>query len=335
MEDKILLIANSERNIGGIVVQVNLLMQKLRSENKRVSLLNTKGLFFYRLFLPVKLFMYGKNVSIFHIHGCSKLGFFPIVLGTLMGRVMRKKVIVTYHGGGADEFFKKYSSFIRFIFSKVDEIIVLSRYLESIFLKYGFKTHVIPNILDIKESHFVERQLLKPRLITTRTLNPVYSIETAICAFELVQKRYPEASLIIVGSGTNEDKLKMLVQQKALKNVLFTGAVKNEEIYNYLKEADFWCNPTTKDNMPVSLIEAINAGLAIVSTNVGGIPYMVEDKKSAWLVEKADFQEMSNGVIYLLENQEMAKKLIHNAKLSLYQYEWKYIKNKLIEVYES
>lgn len=332
MNKQILLIANY-KSVGGIAVQVKLLIEKLKSEKVNVTSLNTKGNFLYRLTLPFKLIICGWHSNIFHIHGCSNLGFFPIVLGTLIGKLLNKKIIVTYHGGGAAEYFAKHPLFIRFIFKRADKIIVLSKYLEKIFMQYGFTTHIVPNIINTNESQFVKRPTLSPKLISTRTLNPVYDIPTLIHAFEIVQKKYPDASLTIVGSGQDEIDLQKLVKDKALNNVYFTGVVNNEEIYHYLKNADFWCNPTTKDNMPVSLIEAINAGLVIISTDVGGIPYMVEHKKSAWLVKKGDFKGIADGIVYLLENQNTTQSLIYTAKSTLYQYKWAYIKEKLADIY--
>jgi L-malate glycosyltransferase len=306
--NKVLLIANYIKSRGGIAVQVELLMEKLTNEGNEVSLFNTKKSLFYRFFiLPFQLIHAGKVKDIFHIHGCSYAGFFPIVLGVCIGRLLNKKIIITYHGGNASEFFAKYPRIIKFIFKQADKIIVLSQFLADEFLKYGIKTEIIPNIINKKGIDYLQRKYFFPQLITTRSLSSVYDIKTAINAFAIVQKKYINASLHIVGIGPEELELKKIVSEKGIQNVVFTGLVNNNEIYEYLKLADFWCNPTTKDNMPVSLLEAINAGLVIVSTNVGGIPYMVEHNKSAWLVNKGDSAEMAKGILHLIENQDIAQ----------------------------
>jgi L-malate glycosyltransferase len=333
---KILLIANYIRSRGGIAVQVEILKEKLAKEGNAVSLFNTKWNIFYRfLILPFQLMYVGRKQDIFHIHGCSHAGFFPIVLGVLLGRILNKKIIITYHGGNAADFFAKYPRFISYIFKKANRIIVLSRFLAEEFSKYGIETEIIPNIINKNGSNYIQRKYFSPQIVTTRSLSSVYDIKTALNAFAIVQKKYVNATLHIVGAGPEESELKKMVVEKDIKNVVFTGRVDNNEIYKYLELADFWCNPTTKDNMPVSLLEAINAGLVIISTNVGGIPYMVEHNKSAWLVNKGDAYEMANGILYLIENPDKAQSLIINARATLQQYDWESIKGRLFQLYNN
>lgn len=333
---EILLIGNLPKRAGGIAVQIRLLKEKLEEEGKSVCLINTKQSFLKRiLYLPLLLTFKGLRKNVFHIHGCSYAGFFPIVLGVTIGKLLKKKIIVTYHGGDGKVYFEKHGKFASFFLKKATKVIVLSGFLKSVFDKYGIHAEVIPNILNISSQHFVERNTFYPNLITTRALARIYDITTAIEALAIVQKKYPHASLYIVGTGPEEETLKRIVTDRGIKNVFFTGYVANKEIYYYLSKADIWCNPTTKDNMPMSMLEAINAGLVVVSTNVGGIPYMVEHEKSAWLVNKGDPSGMAKGIFKIVDNPQLAQGFIKNARATLNNYDWTQIRGRLFAIYEN
>jgi L-malate glycosyltransferase len=333
---EILLIGNQPKRAGGLAVQIRLLKEKLEEEGIRVSLVNTKQSLLKRIFyLPLLLAFKGFRKNVFHIHGCSYAGFFPILLGVIIGKLLRKKIIVTYHGGDAKAYFDRHGKFAAFFLKKATKVIVLSEFLKSVFKKYGIRTEVIPNILNISSHHFVERNTFFPNLITTRALARIYDIATAIDALAIVQKRYPHATLYIVGTGPEESTLKRIVTDRGIKNVFFTGYVANKEIYYYLNKADIWCNPTTKDNMPMSMLEAINAGLVVVSTNVGGIPYMVEHEKSAWLVNKGDSIGMAKGIFKIIDDPQLAQGFIKNARATLCNYDWTQIKGRLFAIYEN
>jgi glycosyltransferase involved in cell wall biosynthesis len=87
--------------------------------------------------------------------------------------------------------------------------------------------------------------------------------------------------------------------------------------------------------MPVSLLEAISAGLVVVSTDVGGISCMVEHKKSAWLFDKGDSEAMANGILFLLANPDICKTLISNARSTLCQYQWESNRKKVLNLYNN
>jgi len=330
----ILLIANCSKLGGGIATQVHQLKRKFDSEKIYSEIFNTKKSWFNRLFvMPFQLWKKGASTSIFHIHGCSYAGFYPIILGVLVGTFLNRKILITYHGGDADAFFRRFPRFVSYFFRRANRIIVQSTFLANIFKKLGFDAHVVPNIIEFQPSNGGNRTPVSPRIITTRTLKGIYAVEVAVKAFAIVQKKYPDAILYIVGAGPEERKLRDQVASMSLNNVFFTGRLQNEEVYTYLQKANIWCNPSTKDNMPVSLLEAINAGLAVVSTNVGGIPYMVEHQKSALLVPVNDSKLLANSVIRLIEDQDLAQNIIRNAKSTLSQYSWPQVRNKLLPLY--
>ena len=87
------------------------------------------------------------------------------------------------------------------------------------------------------------------------------------------------------------------------------------------------------DNMPVSILEAFNAGLLVISSNVGGVPYMVEDGVNGLLFESDNHEMLARKMFEAIENPEKSKEMIRNAKSCVNDYSWGKVKDKLFKTY--
>ena len=251
---KILQIANYQEDVGGISVQVKLLHDKLRSEGYECDILSTKGSLGKRLKAVLKLFNIGRHYDVFHVHACSSRGFFPAVVGITAGRVLHKRTILTYHGGGAEVFFEKHPRMIRHYLSKTTANIALSGFTGEIFDRYGLKYTIIPNIVELDAANFRQRDNLQPHFISIRTLADTYNHECTLRAFAKVKHEVPEATLVLVGDGPKRDELEKFVRDNNIPDVTFAGQVRNEDIYTWLDQADIMISSSKADNMPVDLI---------------------------------------------------------------------------------
>lgn len=331
---KVLLISNYKKNVGGISGQVDLLYNYLNKEDGfSADIFNTTGSYVQRLKSFFNLYKIGKNYDVFHIHGCSYRGFFPVIIGVTVGRKLKKNMIVSYHGGDGDNFFKKYTRFVKYFLLKTNKNIVLSGFLAEVFDKYSIPYIVIPNILKFDKNQYIERKIINPNFISVRALNKEYNIECIIRAFQIVVKKLPEATLSILGGGALREYLESLVKEEQIPNIYFKGRVKNTDIYHYLLKADVFLSSPLVDNQPVSILEAYNAGLLVISSNVGGVPYMLEDKKTGLLFESENYEDLAEKILFAIENQEQTKEMIHAAHCELEKYSWGVIKDKLLLLY--
>jgi glycosyltransferase involved in cell wall biosynthesis len=148
-----------------------------------------------------------------------------------------------------------------------------------------------------------------------------------------VQTQCPEATLTLLGDGSEHQNLINLAEELGLQNITFTGKVDNNEIYHHLDNADILLSSPTIDNMPVSLLEAMNAGLLVISSNVGGVPYMVKDKNSGLLFKSDNDEELARKMLWALTNQNEAKNIILKAKENISHYRWENIKEQLYTAY--
>lgn len=330
---RILQIANYREGVGGIAVQVKLLHEHLVAEGFDCAILSTKGSVPKRIIAIIQLLIKGKHYDVFHIHACSGRGFFPAVAGVLAGRILKKRIVLTFHGGGADSFFKKRTTLVKYILSKTDHNIVLSGFIGQIYDKYGIGYIIIPNIVEMDEDHFRNREKICPKFISTRSLTSIYNISCTIDAFKMVKEQFPEAKLDILGDGPLRQQMESYVIDNGISNVSFVGRVDNSSIYRYLDNADIFISSSLFDNMPVSILEGFNAGLLVIASNVGGVPYLVEDNGNGLLFNPENPSELAKKIIWALLHQTETKALIKNAYGSVKKYSWPVIKHSLLPLY--
>lgn len=330
---KILLICNYKPGVGGISGQVELLQKHLREEGHTTDIFSTKGSPLWRLGLFNRLCRVAKAYDVLHIHCCSGWGFLPAVVGVTVGRGLNKRVVLTYHGGGGEKFFYRHKRLVRHYLMRTDANIVLSGFLAQVFDTHQIPYTVIPNIIELDESHYRGRTSLQPRFICTRAHEPLYNIPCIMRAFRQVQRHLPEATLTLVGNGSEHENLIRLSHELDLHNVTFTGRVPNNEIYTYLDQADILLSAPTVDNMPVSLLEAMNAGLLVISSRVGGVPYMIEDNRTGLMFKSDDERELADKIMWAIGNPSEAKTIMEHGHGVAKNYLWVNVKDKIYNSY--
>lgn len=330
---KVLLIGNYKPGVGGISGQVEILQRKLREEGHVAEVFSTKASVWRRLWMPVRLRNRAKAFDVLHIHCCSGWGFFPAVLGVGAGKRLGKRVVLTYHGGGAERFFRKHNGLVRHFLLKTDVNIVLSGFLGRVFDEHGLPYTVIPNIIELDETQFYKRKTLTPKYICTRAHEELYNIPCILRAYGIVKAEMPDATLTLVGDGSQHTALMQMAEDMGLEDVTFTGRVDNNMIYDYLNNADILVSSPTVDNMPVSLLEAMNAGLLIISSRVGGVPYMIEDGRTGLLFDDNDSATLAKLMLQTVRQLDESMGMIDRARHEVAAYRWENVRNKIYSAY--
>lgn len=346
---KVCIVSPLSPRIGGMAIQAKKLIDNLKKEdNVKVYCIPTnpkiptwlekirflRGIIRLVLFI-INLFKTLWKVDVIHLLSCSHLSFFLFTFPTLIiSKLYGKKTIINYRGGAAEDFFKKWIIIIKPILHMADEIIVPSGFLKDVFDKFGIETKIIPNIVDFNEFEYKERERIKPNMIIARKLEKIYNIKCGILAFGIIKKEFKEAKLTVLGTGPEEKFLKSLVKELNIDGVRFLGEINHKDIPQLYKEADILLNPSLVDNMPISILEAFAAGLPVVSTNVGGIPYLIKDGINGLLVKPDDFNEMALMVTKLLKNPIMISNITQNGRDTAKKYTWEKIKEELLQAYK-
>ena len=238
--------------------------------------------------------------------------FWPFALTTtpavLIARAMGRPVVLNYRDGRAADHIG--AAPVRFVLKRATRLVFPSGFLRDLFRRFGFEGEVVPNVVDTERFRFRERVPLQPVLLSCRLLEELYAVENTIRAFARVRARYPDARLIIIGDGDRRPSLEALVRDEGIGGVAFHGAVPHSEVPDWFDRADILVNSSRIDNMPHSLIEAFAAGLPVVTTPAGGIPYVVEDGRNGIFVPVDDAGAMAAAVVRLLEDGPLARSLV-------------------------
>jgi glycosyltransferase involved in cell wall biosynthesis len=281
-----------------------------------------------------KLLTHIPRYDVIHVSSAAATGFIlatmpPVYLGKLFG----KKVVLNYHAGQAEEHLGDWRRTAIPTIRRADAVVVSSGWLVDVFARHNLKARAIFNHVELDNFNFRERRPLRPAFLSNRNFNPIYNVACVLRAFSLIQKRFVDASLVVAGDGSERAALEQLARDLKLENVTFTGLVAPEKMPGLCDQADIYLNASNVDNMPLSILEAFAAGVAVVTTNAGGIPYVVSHERTGLLVEMNDHEAMAAAAVSLLEDEELAAKLIHAARAECAKYRWDVVREHWLDFY--
>jgi glycosyltransferase involved in cell wall biosynthesis len=347
MRPRISVVAASLDIMGGQGVQARALIERLRDDGYEVRFIAVnprfpRGLGWihgYRgvrtlvnqaLYLPSLLRL--RRADVAHIFSASYWSFLLApVPAMLAARSLGKRVVLHYHSGEAADHLERWGAFVHPWLRLGDELVVPSRYLRDVFARYGYRTRVIPNVVDTSRFHHRERLPLRPRLLSTRNLDPHYGVDTILDAFALLRGRYLDATLTVAGRGSEEGRLR--ARAAGIGGVRFAGRVEPESMPALYDAADVFVNASVVDNQPVSVLEAFAAGLPVVSTGTGDIAAMVRDGETGFSVPPADPAAMAAAVARLLEQPERARLMARRAREEVQDHTWPRVRDSWAAVY--
>ena len=277
---------------------------------------------------------YRKQVSYLLIDTYSTKAFWYAFLCSQLARFFNIKYIPILHGGDLPNRLKKNPMLCRVLFSNAYKNVAPSGYLKQAFEKEGFKNVIhIPNTIEIEKYEFKLRTELTPNLLWVRAFASIYNPKMAVKVLQQLQEQYPSATLTMVGPDKDGSLQTTKDFAKSLGiTVNFSGQLTKEEWWELASKHDIFINTTHFDNTPVSVMEAMALGLPVISTNVGGIPFLLTNEQNALLVPDNDITAMTNAVLDLLENKPKNNLLITNARTFIEQMDWKLVKQSWVSI---
>jgi L-malate glycosyltransferase len=275
-----------------------------------------------------------RRADVVHVFSASYFSFLLAPLPALLvARLLGKPVFINYRSGEAPDHLRR-SAIARAALARTDANVVPSRFLRDVFAAFGLTTEIIPNVVDLTRFRFVPRRPIRPRLLSTRNFESLYHVGCTLRAFKIVQAHYPEASLTLVGAGSEEPRLRALTADLALRNVTFAGRVPPAEIWRSYANADLYVQTPDIDNMPSSVLEAFASGLPVVSTNAGGVPSIMTDGVHGLLAPVGDHDVVARQVLRLLGDQALVDRLTQAALASCAPYRWEVVRGQWLSLYQ-
>ena len=275
------------------------------------------------------------RADVVHVFSASYASFLLAPLpAVLAARALGRPVILNYRSGEAPDHLER-SAIARAVLARVDRNVVPSPFLAGVFASFGIGATVVPNIVDTLRFRFRLRDHLRPRLLSTRNFDPLYNVGCTLRAFRVVQDRYPDASLTLVGAGREESSLRTLARELAVRNVTFTGAVSPDAIADVYADHDIYIQSPNIDNMPTSVLEAYACGLPVVSTEAGGLPAILRHGEHGLLAPLNDHRTLAMHVLTLLDDSGLSHRVTHAALKIGEACTWAAVREEWLHVYHS
>ena len=253
-----------------------------------------------------------KRVSLMFVDVYSTKAFYFTFYFALISKILSLKYIPIIHGGNIDIRIRKSKLMTKFIFNNSDINISPSIYIYNILKDNNFSVKYIPNCINSSLYKFKKRQKIRPRIIWLRSFHEIYNPKMAINVFKIIKSLYSKTKLTMIGpdkDGSLNHCQQLSKKYRIDHNIDFLGYLSKTEWIKIARDHDIFINTSKIDNMPVSVIEMMALGLPIVSTDVGGIPFILEHGKNSLLVKNNDVQNMASQIKYLIDKPYFARQI--------------------------
>ncbi|MFW5775419.1 MAG: glycosyltransferase, partial [Chitinivibrionales bacterium] len=277
----------------------------------------------YFAFLKIARVLRKQRIDVIHTHNTE-----PLMDGT-MGAILAgvKTIVHTDHARRFPDK-KRYMVAERLLSCFVYRMIGVSedtsqnlRHYEKIASK---RLMTIPNGIDPDPyTVAIDRNAVRERLGlsqqglvigTVARLSPEKTLEDAIEAFSIVVKRFPDACLLIVGEGPCEEQLRGKASEMGVaQRVVFAG--RHCEIAPLVRAMDVFVLSSSREGLPMAVLEAMAGGCPIVSYAVGGVPSAIKDGQSGYLVHPGDIESLARRIKELLDRPALRMQFGENAQM--------------------
>lgn len=255
--------------------------------------------------------------------------FLWVELSVLILRLLRKPIILTLHGGNLPVFAEKHSKRVHRVLASADAVVAPSAYLQIRLSQYRKDIHIIPNPIDKDAYPFRHRTQPRGNLIWVRAFHEIYNPSLAPAIIDRLRRNLPDIHLTMIGPDKGDGSLQSMLELASLlsleDHITITGGVTRDAVSRWLDKNDVFINTTNFDNTPLSLIEAMACGLPIVTTSVGGIPYLLEHGKEALLVPAGNPQAFADAIQNIINDQSLASRLSLSARKKAESFDWSII----------
>lgn len=314
---------------------IETLSQLLRAEGFNVYSASSKQNKVLRLLdMLTTTFRRRNQVDVVLIDTYSTQNFIYATAVARLCRWLKLSYIPILHGGNLPNRLLKSPKASQKLFQLATCNVAPSGYLMNAFQDAGFTNLVhIPNVIDLSKYPFLLRKDIKPRLLWVRSFAEIYNPLLALEVLQVLSKTHTDAALCMVGPEKDGalEKCKAYAKKHKL-NVTFTGLMSKDEWIAHSADYDVFINTTNFDNMPVSVLEALALGMPVVSTNVGGLPYLLAEGETALLVPPNNKNAMKAAIEKLLNNPELSTRLSSRGRAYAETLDWEKVKHSWLDL---
>lgn len=316
-----------EKKIGEKAIEVEAMNRNISVKKFRMA----SGLNFFGSLKIIKVAQ-NENINLFHSHGYKG----NILLGFIPKSFRKIPIVSTIHGYTSTSFFTKmkvYEILDLLSHRVLDEVVLVNKgMLTNSNLKKYWKTyHVVDNGIPLDPINFSSRDnknidarkklisFCKGKFIigSIGRLSDEKGFEYLIDALEILISKGVDAYLVIIGDGYNRNKLKQKIHDMKLEQrILLPGYLNDARIY--MKYFNIYAIPSLTEGLPITLLEAMQAKVPIVASNVGGIPQVL-NKSCAILIPPRKPVLIAEAILKICRNPDLRFDFTVNANRILKQ----------------
>ena len=250
-----------------------------------------------------------------HIHGTDMYGFatkrlkYPTVL-TVHGILRSEAKILNPESRSGSRLFLRIKGFFNTYFEEatlrnVKNIIVISPYVEQMINGTAPAMYLVDNPVDDRFFELINRQI-ENRILFVGMIRARKGILHLLKAVRILKDNFPQIQLHIVGkvfeSDYNDVLLHYVQVNQLNNNVTFRGLVSEEDLYREFEECSILILPSKEESSPMVIEQAMAAGIPVIGSKVGGIPYLIKDGQSGFVVAYGDCETMASKIAFLFRN---------------------------------
>jgi len=339
---------------GGMAHQTEQLYRLLSGEGARVEWVPTNASYrpawaarvrglraVFRLLPYVRdLAKAARGADLFHVMANSGWSWFLFAVPAILaGRLRGIPVVVNYRGGYAALFMRRFGWAARPFMRLATVMVVPSEFLQRVFAEHDVPVRIVPNVVDVERFPFrqpPDEVPAAPHLVSTRNLESIYGNDVVLRAFARLRERMPAARLTIAGVGPERERLLALMHELGVVDTVeFCGRLDRAQMARLLGSADLLLNASRVDNMPNSLLEALAAGVPVVTTDAGGIPSMVEHERTALIAPVDDAETLAEYAWRLLADRTLAANCAVAGHNEAKRHSWQQLRGQWVDIYGS
>lgn len=331
MPKKILYIGNKLSKHGFSLQSIETLGPLLEQQGYSLLYASDKKNQLHRLLsMLASVVRHRKEVGVVLMDTYSSTAFYYSWASARLCRFFGIKYVPILRGGNMPERIAKSHRLTEQLFGNSFTNIIISDYLKKSVEGRGFKYLLIPNNIDLSLYNCLPRPTGSTKLLWVRAFHSVYNPQLAIRVLKKISTEYPEVTLTMVGPKKDEsfELCKTLSAELGVQDkVTFTGKLSKEEWRGLSEQHAVFINTTNFDNLPISVLEAMALGMPVVTTNVGGIPFLMKHEVNGLLVEPDNETQMVDAIKRLIADNALTANLSTQARATASLYDWSKIKD--------
>lgn len=275
------------------------------------------------------VYKYRKHINVVLIDVYSTHNFYFALVTSQLCRFFKLRYITNLNGGNLPARLRVHPKMSALVFNHAHTNIAPSLYLKDAFEAKGYTNLTyIPNSIELANYPFTSRTFDTPKLLWVRSFASLYHPQLAVQVLKALRDKGVDAELCMVGPDSDGTLAEVQALAKRLHvKVTFTGKLTKAEWTALATDYNVFINTTNFDNTPVSVIEAMALGLPVVSTNVGGMPYLISHDLDGLLVPPNDVDAMVSAILQLFEDPSKRELLIANARSKVEEFDWDVVRS--------